>query len=148
MYKLIISRDYLLLPFCQIIWTNILQDCIAASNNLSNLLNKRDCLKITGLKWNFTMFLQKLLHPIVNCAVGAPFAQMGDRWMEFVLEGHSTTTWTLFLPNFEPLPHSSGQLWTYLLDTYPLSRDETWNLYWPPPLLVHVVFEWPLIPDY
>ena len=102
MYKLIISRDYLLLPFCQIIWTNILQDCIAASNNLSNLLNKRDCLKITGLKWKLTMFLQKILHPIVNCAVGAPFAQMGDRWMEFVLKGHSTTTWTIFYPILIP----------------------------------------------
>jgi hypothetical protein len=29
-----------------------------------------------------------------------------------------------------------------LHDTYPLSRDQAWTFYWPPPpLLVHIVLE-------
>ena len=57
--------------------------------------------------------------------------------------GHSTTTWT----KFYHLPPSSGQLWTfYTLNTYPLfswpSVDFLMSTYLP--LLVHIVFEWPL----
>ena len=45
------------------------------------------------------------------------------------------------LPNFDPLPPLSGQLWTfYMPNTYPLSCDQAWTFYCPP-LLVHVIME-------
>ena len=59
-----------------------------------------------------------------------------------LLMGHSTTTWTIFFPNFDPtypppvdkIGHTTNWL---LFFTSPL-----WTFYWPHPLLlVHVVIE-------
>ena len=49
------------------------------------------------------------------------------------------------LPNFDPFPHSSGQLWTFYM-ILPFSRDQAWTVNWPPStlFLVHVVIEWAL----
>ena len=56
--------------------------------------------------------------------------------------GHSTTTCTKFYPTY-PSPPSSGQLWTfYVIPT--LCNVTKRRLYTGPPLLVHVVIEWPL----
>ena len=66
-------------------------------------------------------------------------------FFDYLRWGHSTTTWTkCYLPNFDLSPS-----WVDKMDItiYPLSRDPSWTLYWPPhtPLLVHVVIEWPRI---
>ena len=50
---------------------------------------------------------------------------------------------------FWPPPHSSGQLWTFYMISTLLTIDQEWTLYCPPPpLLVHVVIEWPLSTTY
>ena len=53
-----------------------------------------------------------------------------------------------YMAKFYPILTPSPLKWTIvdiLHYTYPLSRDQARTFYWsPPPLLVHIVIEWPL----
>ena len=102
--------------------------CVSQMKNLDQWLTKRYLLS------------RKLL---ISCQGFKVVIKIRSELQRSSLLGHSTTTWTKFYPILTPYPS-----WVDILHGKYLPFV-TWSsmdfLLTPPPFLVHVVIEWPLI---